>query len=111
MKNTIVCIAILAVSLNLDNASADSKAKEPAYQGVVHPLVARFSANCIVPAAEVGTMIPQSALGTALAGIFVPKLAGVAVDLVGQLLQKAGEDKKSIMQASAGPYLYRVNQW
>jgi hypothetical protein len=97
--------------MTLDCAAAETRSKEVAYQGVVQPLVARFSGSCVVPAAEVGTMISQTALGSALAGIFIPKLAGVAVDLVGQLLQKAGEDKKSIMQASAGPYLYRVNPW
>lgn len=111
MKNTIACIGIVVLSINPDSASAQTKSREIAYQGVVQPLVARFSGSCIVPAGEVGTIIPQTALGAALAGIFVPKLAGVAVDFVGQLLQKAGEDKKTIMQATAGPYLYRVNPW
>ena len=111
MKNTIACIAIVALLTNPDSASAQTKSKDVAYQGVVQPLVARFSGGCIVPGAEVGTIIPQAALGAALAGIFVPKLAGFTVDLVGQLLQKAGEDKKTIMQANAGPYLYRVNPW
>ena len=111
MKNKTTCLVIAALWISVDCASAQTRQPDPAYQGVVQPLIARFSPSCIVPAAEVGTIIPQTALGPALAGIFVPKLAGVAVDLVGQLLQKAGEDKKTVMQASAGPYLYRVNGW
>ena len=106
--------ALTIVVFLTTSCHATQKAKPnvaPKAPGVVQPLVAKFSEGCLVPASEVTAIIQQTGLGAALAAALIPKAAGAAVDFVGGLLKTAGEDQKTVMQASAGPYLYRVGPW
>lgn len=77
----------------------------------VQPLIARFNASCLVPESEVRGPVAQSPFLAAVAAALIPKATGVVVDWVGQLLKKAGQDKKTVMQALDGPYLYRLLPW
>jgi len=111
MKTSIAILTTSMVWLTAGWAAAQPAPQNIVPTAVVQPLIARFSQSCIVPETPGRRIIPQAAIGPALAAIFIPKAAGAAVDLVGNLLQKAGKDKKSTVQARADAYLYRVSAW
>lgn len=105
------CTAVLvfqAMVLSGCATSAKSKPKPVAAPQVLQPLIARFSSACLVPETEITGLIEQSALGAGIAAAMIPKVVGASIDFVGGLLQKAGEDKKTVVHATTGPYLYQV---
>lgn len=97
-----------AVALSGCATTAKSKSKDPAPPQILQPLIAKFSTACLVPEAQVSGLAEQSALGASIAAALIPKAVGATIDFVGGLLQKAGEDKKTVVQATTGPYLYEV---
>lgn len=102
-----IAVVVATGCRTVDKGKIDT-APAPPPKAAVQPLVAAFSRGCIVPLTEVTRVVPEAGLAATLLAAIIPKAAGAAVDFVGGLLQKAGEDKTTVSQATAGPYLYRV---
>ncbi len=111
-----ICLAVITI-LSISVAACASTAKTnvtaaAALRPQVQPLIAKFSNACLVKSDEYdGAIVQESAVGAALLTALIPKAAGAAIDYVGGALQNAGADKKSTMQATAGPYMIQINRW